>query len=514
MTSLSGEHAEDVLGRLAEWLESGDRGALIVITATEGGAVRAPGAMLAVSDTETIGYISGGCIDADVALQARACIDTQQAKTIRYGSGSPFVDLPLPCGGAIEVMIVPNPDVHVLKAAHQQLRDRRRIELIVRTNGQIGLIHELERPTGDDLVFSYVPKLRLRIAGRGADALALAKMSDAAGYATHVQLVDDEDITTAHAAKLASVEKLATPSDLSANVDDQWTAFVLLFHDQDWEVPLLLQAVRGPAFYVGAVGSTRTHKARCDALKSAGCADTELARVKGPIGLVPSLRDASMLAVSIMAEIVAEFPDRSSSRLPRTAILMLAAGASSRFSDGDKLLADLSGRAVLEHTALNIPDDLNLLKLAVVSTDAPGRKLLLEALGWQTVENHLADEGQSTSIRVGIEALSTHPTIDQVIIILADMPFVPPEHLSSVLSSAEIPGAKCVMSNHNGVLSPPALFKREHFQMLGALSGDRGAKAAFVAIEHGNRTVDLAPSHAADIDITADLERALETTHA
>ena len=98
--------------------------------------------------------------------------------------------------------------------------------------------------------------------------------------------------------------------------------------------------------------------------------------------------------------------------------------------------------------------------------------------------------------------------------LLADMPFVPPEHLSSVLSSAEIPGATCVMSNHNGVLSPPALFKREHFKMLSKLSGDRGAKAAFVAIEHGNRTVDLAESNAADIDITADLERALETTHA
>ena len=129
---------------------------------------------------------------------------------------------------------------------------------------------------------------------------------------------------------------------------------------------------------------------------------------------------------------------------------------------------------------------------------------------------HLKTVGPNVepNVRLGIDALSTHSTIDQVIIILADMPFVPPEHLRSVLSSADIPGATCVMSSHNSVLSPPALFKREHFQMLSTLSGDRGAKAAFVAIEHGNRTVDLAPSHAADIDITADLERALETTHA
>lgn len=514
MTALSGEHAEDVLGRLSGWLASGTPCALIVVTATEGGAVRAPGALLAVSDTETVGYISGGCIDADVALQARSAIKARTSKQIRYGAGSPFVDLPLPCGGAIEVQIAPDSDLETIRLAHQGLCNRQEIELIVRTDGQIALSSETVCPSGDDLVFSYVPKLRLRIAGRGADALALARMSDVAGYATHVQLVDDEDIATARAAHLSSIEKLTTPSDLSGNSDDAWTAFVLLFHDQDWEIPLLMQALNGPAFYIGAVGSSRTHAARCEALKAAGCKASDVAFVKGPIGLVPSLRDASMLAVSIMAEIVSAFPARSSSRQPRTAVLLLAAGASSRFEDGDKLLADLGGRSVLECSAENIPEDPTLFRLAVVPPDAPERHNTLTTLGWRVVENPAADQGQSTSLRVGIEALSDMESIDQVIVLLADMPFVPPSHLDALRQSADVPGASCVMSKSDGVLSPPALFKREHFDALAGLSGDRGAKALFLAIEHGNRTVDLAPQNAADIDVTDDLIRAVESADA
>lgn len=513
-TSLSGEHAEDVFARLSEWLESDQRCALIVVTSTEGGAVRAPGALLAVSDIASIGYISGGCIDADVVLQARRALADGEPKALRYGAGSPFVDLPLPCGGAIEVFIAPYPTADAIKAAHKCLSARQEIELIVRRDGHVFLGSDTVRPLGEDLVYSYVPKLRLRIAGRGADALALAKVSDAAGYATHLLLVDEEDISTAHAAGFSSIEKLTAPSDLSSNTDDAWTAFILLFHDQDWEIPLLRQALHGPAFYVGAVGSARTHSVRCAALKDAGCTDAEIARVNGPIGLVPSLRDASMLALSVMAEIVGLFPAKSTSRRPHTAILMLAAGASSRFESGDKLLAELSGRSILERAAANIPDDPNLTKLAVVPTNASRRKSVLEQTEWQVIENPEADQGQSTTLRLGIQALKELSSIDQVIVVLADMPFVPPSHIEALRVCADIPGVSCVMSSSAGVLSPPALFKRQHFVALETLSGDRGAKAVFLSLDHGNRTVDLAPQSAVDIDVIADIDRAMELTDA
>ncbi|MCR9077970.1 MAG: NTP transferase domain-containing protein [Hyphomonadaceae bacterium] len=513
-TLLSGEHAEDVLSRLSDWIATAQKCALVFVTATEGGAVRAPGALLAVGEQTSIGYISGGCIDADVELQARQACAKGESRALRYGAGSPFVDLPLPCGGAIEVFIACNPDITSIMSARDRLISRQEAELIVRTDGTIVLGSDIERPAHGDHVFTYCPKLRLRIAGRGADALALARVSDAAGYATHLQLVDDEDLENASAAGLPSLERLSTPAAISANTDDAWTAFVLLFHDQDWEVPLLQQAVRGPAFYVGAVGSRRTHANRCDALKTAGCSAEEIAAIHGPIGLVPSLRDASMLAISTLAEIVGSFPARSSSRRPRTALLMLAAGASSRFETGDKLLADLDGLSVLERAASNVPGTPDLIKVAIISSETPRRREILERQGWRTIENSSSHLGQSTSLKLGIEALQNLSEIDQVIVLLGDMPFVPATHIEALRQCADLPSTSCVMSESDGVISPPALFKREHFGKLIALEGDRGAKAIYQAIEHGNVTVPLPDKHAADIDVLADLERAKEVVDA
>lgn len=513
-TTLSGEHAEDVLARVRTWMDAGQDCVLVFVTATEGGAVRAPGALLAVSADESVGYISGGCIDADVVLQARRAAGDQQPRELRYGAGSPFVDLPLPCGGAINVFIAPRLDPDTIRAAHDQLAARQKITLIARRDGRVALAGPDVQPSREDFVFSYCPKLRLRIAGRGADALALARMSDAAGFATHVQLVDDDDIADAREAGLRSVEKLSTPAALSAQVDDAWTAFVLLFHDQDWEVPLLRQALEGPAFYVGAVGSKRTHAARRMALELAGCSREEIDFVRGPIGLVPSLRDASMLAVSTLAEIVEAFPGKSSSRRPGTALLLLAAGASRRFENGDKLMADLDGRSVLDHAASFVPADLTVRKVAVIPSGADDRREVLERCGWQVVENGRSELGQSTSLKAGIEAISADAAVDQVIVLLGDMPFVQPSHIEALRVSADVPSTTCVMSESNGVLLPPALFKRCHFEALAQLEGDRGAKALFEAIPHGNMTVAVAAEHAADIDRAADLDRAKESVNA
>ncbi len=513
-TTLTGEHAEDVLAQLLGWRLAGLDCALVFVTSTEGGAVRAPGALLAVGPQHSIGYISGGCIDADVELQARAAITEGQARSLRYGAGSPFVDLPLPCGGAIEVLIIPTPDNDVIQAAHQALCTRQPVTLIASPEGSIAISSKTTPPKPGDHVFSYAPKLRLRIAGRGADALALAKLSDAAGYATRLQLIDEEDIVRAKSIGLESIEALQTPTQLSGSDDDAWTAFVLLFHDSDWEVPLLRQALDGDAFYIGAVGSKRTHLARCEALRASGCDDEQVSRVQGPIGLVPSLRDASMLAISTLAEIVDQFPGKSSSRRARTALLMLAAGTSSRYEAGDKLLADLEGRTVLDWSASRLPLEDDFIKVAVVPSETSERSGILQKHGWSVIENTHAAHGQSTSVKQGIEAISQMADIDQVIIMLADMPFIPASHLGVMRRAADNPSCSALMTEADGTLCPPALFKREHFSALTGLSGDQGAKSVFLKLGIGSQTCALAKDLAVDIDNLADLARVKEATHA
>ena len=167
------EHPRDVLGRLQDWQRE-QACALVVITRTVGGAVRDVGALLAVSaEGQSAGYISGGCIDADVILQAQVAITDGQARHIRYGAGSPFVDLPLPCGGAIEVLILPNPVTQIVSEIVAALDARRAVYVAHDETG----MRILEN--GETAAFSalYEPKLRLRIAGRGADCLALARVA-------------------------------------------------------------------------------------------------------------------------------------------------------------------------------------------------------------------------------------------------------------------------------------------------------------------------------------------------
>ena len=497
------EHPLDVLRQLQVW-QAEQACALVVITETVGGAVRSVGALLAVrEDGASAGYISGGCIDADVVLQAQQAIAENTSRTVRYGAGSPFVDLPLPCGGAIEVMILPQPGAGVIDEIITRLEKRHRV-YVGYTQGACRVV---DGDMGDTLTVTYDPKPKIRIAGRGADCLALSRIAQASGFDVTLQLTDEDDLRAALANGFEA-EPLTNPKALPALQDDAWTGFVLMFHDGDWEAPLLEQALSGPAFYIGAVGSYQTHQRRCEVLTSIGIAAGQIRRIRGPIGLIPSLRDASMLAISTLAEVVEAFHNREVRAAERTALILLAAGAASRFEDGDKLLADLNGETVLSQTS-----KLNTVlpfgqSLAVIGPDQDQRAALLKKDGWQTIVNPQAREGQATSLRCAIEAIEGDPSIDQVMIVLADMPNVRGAHLRALLQAAT-PNIQAVMSLSEGTLMPPALFRRDQFADLKNLSSDRGARSVFDDLAN-TATANLSPEAAIDIDTRQDLERVKE----
>ncbi len=490
------EHPEDVLGQWLDWAASGQT-ALIMVAKTEGGAVRAPGALMAVrSDGARAGYISGGCIDADVALQARQAIEDDTTVNLRYGAGSPFTDLPLPCGGAIEVNIQPSPDRAAIQACRDQLAARQPASL--------------RAPNG--FTAHYQPKLRLRIAGRGADSLALARVAASAGIETTLQLRDGEDVAAARHDGFDNVIALQTPAGLPSPSDDAWTAFVLMFHDSDWETPLLQQALNGPAFYVGAVGSANTHARRCEALRKAGLPEPQVQRVRGPIGLVPSMRDASMLAISALAEIVEAYHQRPPTLFQSTAIILLAAGQSSRFENGDKLLARFKGARLIDHAAARLSGEDVAARIAIVGPDQPGRVTALEAKGWHVIINPDTAAGQGTSLACGIAAAGRITSANAAIVLLADMPGISDTHLRR-LSASNSPGTQAVMSDASGTLCPPALFARDTFPALMAVAGDAGARRVFKSLDR-TATVSLPPQEAFDIDTLSDLEAAEGLTHA
>jgi len=316
MTSPTHEHPLDVFHAALAMMDAGHSCALVFVTAVQGGAVRGPGSVMVVADSGAFaGYISGGCVDSDVHLNAVDAITIGQSRTLKYGVGSPMIDIRLPCGGFIELTIIPVTDINLLRGAIDGLERRRPISLTFASPGHVlELSHDIPTATGwydGGFHALYTPKLKLRIAGRGPDCLALARIAVSMGLPVTLQIIDDQDQTLASTIAIEAMTKLTTPRALPTHRDDQWTAFVLMFHDAQWEVPLLHQALVGSAFYIGAVGSRTTHDKRCTELVEAGCSADDIARIYAPIGLIPSMRDANMLAISALAEIVAAFHQRN-----------------------------------------------------------------------------------------------------------------------------------------------------------------------------------------------------------
>ncbi|WP_373006298.1 NTP transferase domain-containing protein [Hyphomonas sp.] len=192
----------------------------------------------------------------------------------------------------------------------------------------------------------------------------------------------------------------------------------------------------------------------------------------------------------------------------RTAILLLASGLSSRFGTGDKLMADLDGRPVLARAAGALANRPVAKRVAVVGTDQGARAACLEALGFEIVLNPAPEDGQGRTLAIGSRYVRDATEADSVLILLGDMPFVTDTHLEG-LAQALSQGASAAMSETGGRLSPPAVFRCDHFDQLAAVTGDRGARRIFETIP-ARQVVAAAPDLLMDIDCGLDLQRAEE----
>lgn len=266
--------------------------ALALITGTEGSAYRPVGAgMVIAADGSCTGTLSSGCIERDVVRHALAALATGQGTRLRYGRGSPFFDLKLPCGGGLDVTILPRPDRVAVAAARSQIVRRTAARLRLQAQGVAPIELHL------------LPPIRFAILGSGPEPVALARLAQAAGYALTCATPDGET-----AAQLPNCLEMAAAAWPAALVLDDRTAVTLFFHDHDREPPLLAHALASPAFYVGAQGSRRAAEQRDATLAERGVPALQIARLRRPFGSFPSARNPRALAVSVMADVLATAP--------------------------------------------------------------------------------------------------------------------------------------------------------------------------------------------------------------
>lgn len=157
------------------------------------------------------------------------------------------------------------------------------------------------------------PDLRVAILGHGAEPMALHDAATA--YGAQALILTPQSSLVDEASSRGIEAHLLRTLDRSEHLTiDRWTAVVTLFHDHDWETALLLQAIDGEPFFIGAMGSRKTHEERQRRLLAAGGERAAVERIVGPVGLLAASRDPRTLALSVMAQVVQAYEEAAATR--------------------------------------------------------------------------------------------------------------------------------------------------------------------------------------------------------
>lgn len=281
---------------------------LVTVGAVEGSSMRGPGTVMGVArDGRFAGSLSGGCIDNAVVAEALDALRAGHPRVVRFGAGSPYLDIRLPCGGGLDLQFQPlAPDHALAPACLAAIRERAPFSIMIAADGAAqarGWLPPHFDPHTGASTFGHWPAPMLQIIGHGAGVEALALLARTLGCATRI-LTPDRRIIAAlgdHAIPAALLDRIDQTDQL---LSDRWTATVFLFHDHDWEIDLMVRAFELPHFYLGAMGGRKAHAQRQELLRARGITEAQLATINAPIGLFHSARDPHTLALATLAEVI------------------------------------------------------------------------------------------------------------------------------------------------------------------------------------------------------------------
>ncbi|QUD87095.1 XdhC family protein [Phenylobacterium montanum] len=304
-------YADDMRPALADARARGLPAALVTLHTVEGGGPRPPGAQMLFAEGIVSGFLSGGCVEGDVALHAAETLADGRPRRLVYGEGGPWPDIRLLCGARIELLVERlAPDDPAVGRLLELATARR--PALWRTDGER---RDLIEPNGEapacaisaepfEVRRLYLPVPRLAVVGADPIALAIAQLGAQAGFETH--LIRPKGPAEAPAIGDVAYSRSESAEALAALNPDPWTAVAVATHDWDTDQAALLAALPSAAGYVGVLGARRRLPERLARLRAAGVGEAALTRLKGPIGLDLGGKAPWEVAVAVIAEIIGE----------------------------------------------------------------------------------------------------------------------------------------------------------------------------------------------------------------
>lgn len=300
-----------VLNSLQAWQAEQTVCWLATVVQTFGSSPRPPGAMLALrGDGVLVGSVSGGCIEDDLADRARqGRLSLQTPEVLTYGvTREEAQRFGLPCGGTLIIVVEPVTDFSWVR---EILRRIGRHELVARRmDMHSGTVTLSDASRDDELCFDnsilttiHGPRWRLLIIGAGQTSGYLARMAQALDYQV---IVCDPREEFREAWDVPGATLLSDmPDDAVVTLPaDGRTAIIALTHDPKLDDMALLEALKSPAFYVGALGSRANNAKRRERLALFDLTSEEIDRLHGPVGLEIGSRTPPEIAVAILAHLI------------------------------------------------------------------------------------------------------------------------------------------------------------------------------------------------------------------
>jgi len=300
-----------VLKTLREW-QAGDLPLwLVTVVETFGSSPRPPGAMLALrGDGLTVGSVSGGCIEDDLVLRAKLGEFTiDRCEVLTYGvTREEAKRFGLPCGGAMRLLVEPVRNKVWVEQVLQLIQAHRLVRRTLHFNSLQVELDDASRTDsiafdGEILTTVHGPRWRMLIIGAGQTSSYLARMAQALDYQVFICDPREEMRQTWDVKDTTLMSEMPDDAVLALQADGS-TVIIALTHDPKLDDMALQEALKSPAFYVGALGSKANNAKRRERLAMFDLTSQEIARLHGPVGLSLGSRTPPEIAVAILAHLI------------------------------------------------------------------------------------------------------------------------------------------------------------------------------------------------------------------